>query len=73
MVNPSKSFLFQIYSAITMQSQFLPGTVDLLYKIETLYKLDHTFLKINQASNLFIKPYCKSKNKINSMKQYLIT
>ena len=49
-----------------MQAQFLPDTVIYWYEIETLCKLDHTLLRVNETSNLFIKSYCKSKNKIDS-------
>ena len=37
-----------------MQAQFLPDIVIYWYAIETLYKLDHNLLKVNQYSNLFI-------------------
>ena len=69
------SFLFQSCHARSMQPQFLLDTVIYWYAIETLCKLDHTFLKVNQSSNLFIKSNCKS-NKLQTKsipkKQYLI-
>ena len=54
------SILFQSYRARSMQAQFLPDIVIYWYVIETLCKLDHTSLKVNQTSNLFINPNCKS-------------
>ena len=48
------SLLFQIYRAISMQAQFLPHTIIYWYAIETICKLSHNFLKVNQTSNLFI-------------------
>ena len=74
MISPG-SILFQIYCARSMQAQFLPDTVIYWYAIETLCKLDHTFLKVNQSSNLFIKSNCKSntlQTKSIPMKQDLI-
>ena len=54
-----------------MQAQFLPDIADHdWYEIETLSKLDHTFLKINQTQNLFIKSHCKS-NTLQT--KYIIT
>ena len=41
--------LSQSYRAISMQAQFLPDTIIYWYAIETLCKLDHTFLKVNQT------------------------
>ena len=43
------SLLFQSYRERSMQEQFLPDTVIYWYAIETLCKLDHTFLKRKQA------------------------
>ena len=44
------SLLFEIYRARSMQAQFLLDTVDLnWYEIKAHYKLDHTFLEINQT------------------------
>ena len=57
------SLLFQSYHARSMQAQFLPYTVIYWYAIETLCKLDNTFLNVNQSSNLFIKSHCKSNLK----------
>ena len=69
------SLLFQSYHAISMQAQFLPDTVIYWYEVKSLCKLDHTFLKVNQSSNLFIKSNYKSntlQTKSIPMKQDLI-
>ena len=52
--------LFQIYHAKYLRVQFLPDIVIYWYTIITVCKLDHNFLKVNQYSNLFINPNCKS-------------
>ena len=45
------SILFQSYiRAKYMQVQFLPDIVIYWYAIVTVYKLDHTCLKVNQSS-----------------------
>ena len=54
------SLLFESYSVRSMQAHFLLDTVIYWYAIETVCKLDHTFLKVNQSLNLFIKSNCKS-------------
>ena len=51
--------LFQSYHARSMRAQFLPDTVFYWYEIKTLYKLDHTFLKIKQTLILFVNPNFK--------------
>ena len=69
------SLLFQSYHARSMQAQFLPDIVIYWYAIKTLCKLYHTFLKVNQTSNLFINPNCKSNHTSTEsilMKQDLI-
>ena len=69
------SLLFQIYRARSMQAQFLPDTVIYWYAIETLSKLDHTFLKRKQTLILFVNPNCNSntlQTKSILMKQDLI-
>ena len=51
--------LFQSYRARSMRAQFLTDTVIYWYQIETLCKLDHTFLKRKQTPILFVNPKCK--------------
>ena len=69
------SLLFQSYRVRYMQAQFIPDIVIYWYAIETLCKVDHTFLKVNQTSNLFVNRNCKSntlQTKSIPTKQYLI-
>ena len=59
------SLLLESYRERSMQAQFLPDIVIYWYEIETLCKLDHTFLKINQTLMLFIKSHYKPSHTSN--------
>ena len=56
------SLLFQSYRARSMQAQFLPNIVIYWYAIETICKLDQTFLKRKQTLIVFINPNFKSNH-----------
>ena len=43
------SLLFQSYRARYMRAQFLPNSIIYWYAIETICKLDHICLKVNQS------------------------